>query len=104
MPAWLSSFLGVLILHLATVPLAGAQGWDANAAAFRAEMDALRAPLGIPGLAYAVVYDGRVVTKEALGSLTTGTPLRIASVTKALAAVVVLQQVQAGTVSLDARV
>jgi CubicO group peptidase (beta-lactamase class C family) len=96
--------LVVILGAWCAVPSAAAQGWEANAAAFRSEMDALREPLGIPGLAYAVVHDGQVIAKEALGPLTTDTPLRIASVTKALAALVVLQQAAAGALSLDARV
>jgi CubicO group peptidase (beta-lactamase class C family) len=83
--------------------------WRANSAAFRSELDALRKPLGIPGLAYVVVHDGQVVVKEGLGlreearaaAFTTDTPLRIASVTKALTALLVLKQVEAGALSLD---
>ncbi|HEY6554591.1 MAG TPA: serine hydrolase domain-containing protein [Vicinamibacteria bacterium] len=83
--------------------------WRANAAAFRSELDALRKPLGIPGLAYVVVHDGQVVVKEAMGlreeagpaPFTTDTPLRVASVTKALTALLVLKQVEAGALSLD---
>jgi CubicO group peptidase (beta-lactamase class C family) len=65
--------------------------------------------LGIPGLAYVVVREGQVIAKEGLGHrdgaspapFTTDTPLRIASVTKALAALVVLQQIEAGRLSLE---
>ena len=79
---------------------AGAEVWQANAAAFRGELEALRGPLGIPGLAYVVVRDGTVIAKEGLGRreegkpepFTTDTPLRIASVTKALTAILALQQ------------
>ena len=83
--------------------------WRANSAAFRSELDALRKPLGIPGLAYVVVHDGHVVVKEGLGlrevagaaAFTTDTPLRIASVTKAMTALLVLKQVETAALSLD---
>jgi CubicO group peptidase (beta-lactamase class C family) len=61
--------------------------------------------LTIPGLAYAVVRDGRIET----GSIATGdgpgltpaSPLRIASVTKAFTAVLLMRAVQARKLSLD---
>ncbi len=108
--------LGVaLVLIAQSTHTVGAQAkgstadWHANAAAFRSGLDALRGPLGIPGLAYVVVREGQVIAREGLGHrdgaspapFTTDTPLRIASVTKALAALVVLQQIEAGGLSLE---
>jgi CubicO group peptidase (beta-lactamase class C family) len=108
--------LGLALVLIAESPrTAGAEtrgttaDWHLNAAAFRSELDSLRGQLGIPGLAYVVVRDGHVIAKGGLGRreqaspapFTTDTPLRIASVTKALAALVVLQRIEAGRLSLD---
>lgn len=78
--------------------------WSANIETFDAELRDLASALGVPGLAYVVVAEGEVVATRALGSVrepgsvpfTTSTPLRIASVTKSLAAVIASQLVEEG--------
>jgi CubicO group peptidase (beta-lactamase class C family) len=63
----------------------------------------------LPGLAVAVVRDGRVALARGYGTrdhaglepVTPGTPFQIASITKALTAVAVLQLVEATRVALD---
>ena len=57
---------------------------------FTASLQALAQELTIPGLAYAVIRDGKIVSTGQLGTdatsppLTVDTPLRFASVTKVL--------------------
>jgi CubicO group peptidase (beta-lactamase class C family) len=63
----------------------------------------------LPGLALAVVRDGRVTLARGYGTrdlggtvpVTPETPFQIASITKALTAVAVLQLVEAGRIALD---
>lgn len=84
--------------------------WRPNITAFENELQDLQAALAIPGLAYAVVDNGRTIGAGAFGvergpgqaRFTTATPLRIASVTKSLTAVVALQLVEEGRLDLDA--
>jgi CubicO group peptidase (beta-lactamase class C family) len=56
--------------------------------------------LTIPGIAYVVVRDGKVIEQGAQG-LATNTPLRFASVTKAFTAVLLMRAVESGKISLD---
>ncbi len=87
-----------------------ARDWTENVAAFEREVRALQADLAIPGLAYVIVEDGAPLASNAFGvaqgsgneAFTTTTPLRIASVTKALTAVVLMQLVEEGRLDLDA--
>jgi CubicO group peptidase (beta-lactamase class C family) len=74
---------------------------------FEASLRHLGADLSIPGIAYAVVSDGRVVSTGHVSAdantapLTIDTPLRFASVTKALTAVALMRAVDRGALSLD---
>ncbi len=94
----------------ATAPQAPEGSWHANTVVFEKEIQDLQAALAIPGLAYVIVEDGDVLASGAFGvtqeaepaPFTINTPLRIASVTKTLAAVVAMQLVEAGTLDLDA--
>lgn len=86
--------------------------WTANVEVFDIELRDLQAALAIPGLAYVIVSDGRVVASRALGStrapdstpFTTSTPLRIASVTKTLTSVIALQLAAEGRLDPEAMV
>ena len=61
----------------------------------------LRTSLKIPGLAAAIVRDGQVVWRGNWGNLDTTTPRDIASITKTMAAVIALQQVERGQLGLQ---
>lgn len=86
--------------------------WHANIAVFEEEIQELQAALAIPGLAYVIVEDGNVLASGAFGvaqgaepePFTITTPLRIASVTKGITAVVAMQLVEGGTFDLDTQV
>lgn len=75
-------------------------------AAFETAVAARAAELTIPGIAYAVVRDGAIISA---GEITTGdgpaltpdTPLRFASVTKAFTAVLLMRAIEQGKLSLD---
>jgi CubicO group peptidase (beta-lactamase class C family) len=77
---------------------------------FSAATQALAKELTIPGIAFAVVHKGEVIstgelrTEPASDPLTLDTPLRFASVTKALTAVALMRAVDRGALSLDDRV
>ena len=89
---------------------APALAWTDNAAAFAAETDRIRERLGISGLALAVVREGEVIDRRGFGvdrdgiAFTPETPLRFASVTKALTAVLVQQAARRGVLRLSDRV
>lgn len=76
---------------------------------FDAELRDLQAALAIPGLAYVIVSDGGPIASGAFGvahapdssPFTASTPLRIASVTKSITAVIALQLVDEGRLDLD---
>lgn len=74
---------------------------------FSASVQSLTRDLTIPGVAFAVVRDGKVVSTGALNASTDGpqltleTPLRWASVTKTLTAVALMRAVDRGELSLD---
>jgi len=102
----------VLVLCLALVgcrPIATRDPLAQPLATFEAELDALRQELKIPGLSAAVVKDGKVVWARGLGyadvekgiPATPETPYHLASVTKPFAALVIMQLVQEGKLSLD---
>ena len=83
-----------------------AQAAPEPAAALEANTRRLAAELTIPGIAYAVVQDGKLIGKGEIGTgggptLATGTPMRFASVTKAFTAVLLMRAVEAGKLSLD---
>jgi CubicO group peptidase (beta-lactamase class C family) len=102
--------LGGITLGCAPARPAPEGSWHSNIAVFEEEIQDLQTALAIPGLAYVIVEDGDVLASGAFGvaqgaepaPFTITTPLRIASVTKALTAVVAMQLVEAGTLDLDA--
>ncbi|MDQ8027798.1 MAG: serine hydrolase domain-containing protein [Brevundimonas sp.] len=76
-------------------------------AVFRQSLQGLAAELTVPGMAYAVVERGEVTASGAVAGpgdapLAMETPLRFASVTKALTGVLLMQAVERGTLDLDA--
>ena len=76
---------------------------------FEAELENLRQEMKIPGMSAAVVKDGQLVWARGFGyadvengiPATPETPYHLASVTKTFAAVVIMQLVQEGKLSLD---
>jgi CubicO group peptidase (beta-lactamase class C family) len=78
-------------------------------AAFEVELEAVRQELKIPGMSAAVVKDGQLVWARGFGyadvenqvPATPDTPYHLASVTKIFAAVIIMQLVQEGKLSLD---
>lgn len=83
-----------------TSALAQAEKTIAKTEKFERELRDLMSRLNIPGLAYAIVKDKRLIASEALGQLQNSpepfqlnTPLRIASVTKSFTAIIALQLV-----------
>ena len=76
---------------------------------FEAELESLRQQMKIPGMSAAVVKDGQLVWTRGLGyadienhvPATPETPYHLASVTKTFAAVIIMQLVQEGKLSLD---
>jgi CubicO group peptidase (beta-lactamase class C family) len=75
-------------------------------AQFEARITERATQLTIPGIAYAVIRDGKVTERSQVKSgeaaaLTTSTPLRFASVTKAFTAVLLMRAVETGKLSLD---
>ncbi len=107
----------ILMVCLATILLAGctlpgAKQEEADAktiGAFETELENLRQQMKIPGMSAAVVKDGQLVWARGFGyaDIENGTPAaaetpyHLASVTKAFAAVVIMQLVQEGKLSLD---
>lgn len=94
------------------VPAAGQTAvTDPGLAAFAAELDSLRQAHRIPGLAVAVVREGRVVLARGFGwadvearvPVTEDTPFNIASVTKPLSGVVAMRLSERGVLDLDRR-
>jgi CubicO group peptidase (beta-lactamase class C family) len=79
-------------------------------AAFDRSLDSLAAAFHIPGLSAAIVVDGRMVWSKGYGfadlerhvRATAKTPYRIASLTKPLAATVLMELVDEGRLDLDA--
>jgi CubicO group peptidase (beta-lactamase class C family) len=94
------------VATLACSPLAAQ---EADVRAFAAELDSLRQAHHIPGLAVAVVRDGRVVLAlgygwadvEARRPVTEHTPFNIASVTKTISGVTAMRLVERGVLDLD---
>ena len=81
--------------------------WEENLAAFSEEVRDLQKQLEIPGLAFAVIEDGTVLTSQAIGSqiggeadLATSTPVNTQSITKVFAATLILQLVSEGQLDL----
>ncbi len=84
------------------LPMQGLQG-------FEARLDSIRVVLRIPGMAAAIAKDGQIVWSKGFGyadareerPATPSTPFHLASLTKPFAAVIVMQLVEQGLVSLD---
>jgi len=78
-------------------------------AAFEVELEAVRQELKIPGMSAAIVRDGQLIWARGFGyadvenQIPAGpdTPYHLASVTKPFAAVIIMQLVQEGKLSLD---
>ena len=93
----------------APLPSAKSQPLTQALAEFEVELEALRRELKIPGMSAAVVKDGELVWARGLGyadvenqvPAAADTPYHLASVTKTFAAVVVMQLLQDGKLSLD---
>jgi CubicO group peptidase (beta-lactamase class C family) len=96
------------------VPRAAVASTDAGASSddftrFAAELDYLRDQLAIPGMSAAVVRDQELVWAEGFGfadldnqnPATPDTPYHLASVTKPIAATIIMQLVEEGTITLD---
>ena len=85
---------------------------DADVVRFAASLDELRATLAIPGMSAAVVRDRELVWAEGFGYAdvdngilaTANTPYHLASVTKPIAATLVMQLVEEGLLNLDGAV
>lgn len=98
---WMFALLLVWLLRALPGSAQARAPWQAQADAFAAEVEDLRGALAVPGLAMAVVHDGRLLWSHATGHadrpeqpFTSATPVRIASVTKALTTVLMLQAVE----------
>lgn len=109
----------LLVIGLVIAPLAGCapaaptttpgpvntESWSQ----FEAELETLRQEMKIPGMSAAVVKDGQLVWAHGFGfadiengvPATPETPYHLASITKTFAAVIVMQLVQDGRLSLD---
>lgn len=102
--------LGMLGACSDTQSASGRTDWTPNVQMFERELRDLQTALAIPGLAYVIVSDRGPVASGAFGvgqapdttPFTTATPLRIASVTKSITAVIALQLVDEGRLALDA--
>lgn len=115
---WITRLQLVTVVVVFASLLAGCAGlridnerlWHMNLTAFEEELAHLQNTLEIPGLAYVVVKEGRVLGSGALGvargderaPFSVDTQLRIASVTKVFTAVAALQLLEAGRLDLDA--
>ncbi|TDF41995.1 hypothetical protein EYS14_03920 [Alteromonadaceae bacterium M269] len=113
---WLLLLINIVVIRQinANTPAETSEGWSSNIEQFESELSDLQTQLDIPGLAYVVIKNGDVIAKSSLGyeqgektnrrPFLTSTPLRIASVTKSLTAVVIMQLVEEGMLKLDTSV
>lgn len=106
------SFLFLALIAATTLPArVFAQTDSARWAPFIATADSLRLVVGVPGLSYAIVDRGRLVSAGGLGysdvasktPATATTLYPVASLTKTIAAVTLFQLVEAGKLDLDQR-
>jgi CubicO group peptidase (beta-lactamase class C family) len=87
---------------VAVTPVEGLEGFEAS-------LDSIRVSLGIPGLAAAIAQEGEIAWSRGFGMAdvergkpaTDTTSFYIASVTKSVAAIVLMQLVEEGWVDLD---
>jgi len=112
-----SRFLFLVNIALVVMLLAGCVSPAVNPAEvdtetleqFEAELESLRQELKIPGISAAVIKDSKLIWARGLGyadvekdiPATPETPYHLASVTKTFAAVVIMQLVQEGKLSLE---
>ena len=108
----LTVVLGIAVLLAACGP-AARPSTTVNAAQaiaqFERELEALRQELQIPGLSAAIVQDQEVIWTKGFGyadlenqiEATPDTPYRLASVTKPIAATLIMQLVEEGALGLD---
>ena len=112
--AWI---VGGLLLLLLLIPIAGCDDTEdviseLSFEGFAETVDGLREQLLIPALSAAVVKDGELLWSQGFGTAdlendipaTADTPYGLASVTKPFAAFLLMQQVEAGALDLDAPV
>ncbi|MBL0937683.1 MAG: beta-lactamase family protein [Gemmatimonadaceae bacterium] len=84
--------------------------WTTNVEVFDSELSDLQNALAIPGIAYVIVSDTGPIASRAFGvaqapdstPFTTSSPLRIASVTKSISAVIAMQLAEEGLLDLEA--
>jgi len=111
------SFFLLLTIRLVITLLAGCEILSATPAGttietwdkFEAKLEYLRQQMKIPGMSAAVVMDQKLVWAKGFGYADLGnriratpdTPYHLASVTKTLAATLIMQLVQEGVISLD---
>jgi CubicO group peptidase (beta-lactamase class C family) len=106
----LGAVLGAAMLLPSAPVVAAESGADAVPTAFAADLEDVRVALGIPGMAAAVVEDQELVWAEGFGladieggvDATPSTPFGLASVTKPIAATLIMQLVEEGVIDLDA--
>lgn len=91
MSPWLSCAL------LLAGPLASANRWQP----LEQTIETHRLRQNIPGVAAAVVEDGRTVWRGSFGNLTTRSRINVASITKTMGAVLAMQEVEQGRLLLD---
>ena len=93
-----------MVVALAALPLLSGASLppnNPNLAPVVASLAELYARLRIPGVAAANVIDGEMVWRGQWGNLSTTTPREIASITKTMAAVLALQEVEQGHLGLQ---
>lgn len=103
------ALLGCITPGCAPTRQAAEGSWRSNIEVFEEEIKDFQDALAIPGLAYVIVEDGDVLAAGAFGvaqgaepaPFTITTPLRLASVTKAITSVVAMQLVEGGMLNLD---
>ena len=95
--------IGMVVALVALPLLSGASlpPNNSNLAPVVASLAELHARLRIPGVAAAIVIDGQMVWRGQWGNLSTTTPREIASITKTMAAVLALQEVEQGHLGLQ---
>jgi CubicO group peptidase (beta-lactamase class C family) len=96
--------VSLVFAALLASPQFGAAAYQNSHAAFEGALRRLGTDLTIPGMAYAIVRDGQTLhagqlNSEASTPITVDTPLRFASVTKALTAVTLMRAVDRGALS-----
>jgi CubicO group peptidase (beta-lactamase class C family) len=102
--------VGTFLAAVAAAPAGATPAENARIARYEGELQSLASALKLPGIAYVIVQDGVPIASRGFGvsqadratPFTTATPLRIASVTKALTATIALQLAEEGKLDLAA--